>query len=162
MKKAVIFIFVILTSLSITAQEKDFDYYSPEETTFKKPSDELKTTLAKPQPKIGFMTGASIGSFGGGNSFSNTFACPFLMYPVSSRLNLTAAAIFSNSQFSGMEGRMNPGGFNGRSFMVGLEYKITENLSIGGAIMHREGLMPDMFSPIMMGPSPRNHSFFGW
>jgi hypothetical protein len=132
MKKFSFLLILLLTAVfSGFSQTVDDDYYFPEEKEFK--------LNRKSSPRVGFMTGASIASFGRGNHFSTTFFAPNISYSLSPRINISAAAVISNSGFPGeMSGAMN-NRFNGQSFSMGLEYRITQNFSIGGSLHYSNG-----------------------
>ncbi|MBA3899369.1 MAG: hypothetical protein H0X62_04025 [Bacteroidetes bacterium] len=173
MKKIFFYLLCVFSFTVVSAQTVTDDYYDPSEPfepAFNKPADDLNTSAFKPKPQIGFMTGASIGSFGGGHSFSSTFMAPYLTYALSPRMNFSAAAIIGNTNFHGgndVNQRFSPNGFKSQSFMVGMEYKITEHLRVGGSIQMHQG--PGGFgnnafgSPMMGGPfSPGFSPFMGW
>lgn len=130
-------VFSIFTNV-LTAQtfENDFDYYNQEETEFVSPASEIKP------PNIGLMTGTSIGTFSGRNSFVNTFVAPYLSYSLSSRININAAAMLSNTQFNYSNEKNYNSSFNSKNFMAGIDYKISKNARIGVGFQVSQGIHP--------------------
>jgi hypothetical protein len=166
MKKIIFSILFSFCFLFASTQNHTEDYYNPTEKLFTKPSEEVTTTFNKSKPQIGVMTGTSIGTFGKGNSFSSTFMAPYLRYSISSKLNLNAAAIFGNTNLTAVpDASQNwPNNFNQKALMVGMEYKITEHLRIGGSIQMNQGVGDANFrSPFFGNPMSSGFSpFLGW
>lgn len=154
----------------VTAQNTDYDYYTPESPKFTNPSEEIAPTAVKSQPRFGLTAGAGIGSFGRGNAFTSTFLAPSLSYSLSPRLNLNAAAMFGNTSF-GQPGDFNnnfsPNGFNSKGVMMGLEYKISEHFRVGGSFQYNQGIggfgHQGFGSPVFGSPfSPMFSPFRTW
>jgi hypothetical protein len=170
MKKIIFSFLFVMSFAGVSAQDFTDDYYNPTQPVFNKPAEELNSTEFKAKPQFGLMTGASIGSFGRGNSFSSTFMAPYLSYAISPRINFSAAAIIGNTNFhpgNDFNQGFNSSGFNSQSFMIGMEYKITENLRVGGSIQMNQGIggfgNNAFGSPMMGGPfSPGFSPFMGW
>lgn len=159
-----IFIFVVWANI-LTAQISDeYDYFQKEERGFSNPIN--KDTVAESKTSFGVITGASIGMFSGRSTFSNTFIAPHVSYSLSSRLNVSAAAVLGKTQFynGSSEGSFNqPGAFNSTSLMVGLDYKISKNFSIGAAVQMSNGLNPFQGQPGFNRPfSPGFSPFMPW
>jgi hypothetical protein len=166
--KYLLFIFVLsaLPSLISAQVKEEFDYFGEEEKSFSAPEAEL-TGSFKNRTQFGMMTGAGVSVMGRGNSFTNTFVAPHLSYSISPRINLSAAAILSNTNFNrGGEMNFNPSsGFNSRSLMLGADYRITDKASIGIGFQISQGAgafnnpmsrsfgspFSPGFSPMMMG-----------
>lgn len=166
MKKLTIVILFSIFTGALTAQtsDTDFDYYNPEETKFASPvNEEIKPTR---KPNIGLMTGTSIGTFTGKNSFVNTFVAPYLSYSLTPRLNINAAAMLGNTQFNYSSDKSFNQSFNSKNFMVGMDYKISNNTRIGVGFQVSQGMYPlsnqNGFSQFGQPFSPGISPFMAW
>jgi hypothetical protein len=139
--RTLIFFIIIFATLIVNAQNSGFDYYDP---AFSNPVDELTTPeiKMKRQPQIRLLTGTGFGtSFNRTSSFS-TFFAPVVSYPISDRFNINAGVVIMNTRItSGIE-KMGNFNMNGRSLFAGFDYRLSDNVSIGGSIQMNQGLSP--------------------
>ena len=141
MKKALsVFVFIFYVGTLLAQSSKDFKYSDQEEAEYLIPGDEKITQKNKTNFQL--ITGTSIGMMSGKNSFVNTFVAPKFSYSLSPNLNINATAMFANTQFHGTSDKSltNSGTFNNKNFMLGMDYKISEKITIGASLQIHNGI----------------------
>jgi hypothetical protein len=168
MKKVAIIFSLVLFSLAGFAQTKT-DHFSNDSEVFNKPEDELSVPSLSFQQRssFGMMAGTGVAAFSRGNAMVNSFIAPHFNYRLSSRLNISAAAVFGNTQFGGRNDlNFNGGsGFNSRGLMMGMDYRISDKVSIGAGFQMHQGMgsFNNAFGNQFGQPFARGFSpFMGW
>ena len=141
MKKLLsVFVFILYAGILLAQSSKDFKYSDQEKTEYFSPIDEKITQKNKTNFQL--ITGTSIGMMSGKNSFVNIFVASHLSYSLSPVLNINASAMFANTRFQSTSDKSltQSGTFNNRNFMVGMDYKISEKITIGASLQIHNGM----------------------